>query len=135
MTVHRTGATLRRLNQERIIECVLRTEAFREKFMRLEYGFRIEECDVPRFAVEAGEGVGKLFTLATLVLNVLATKTQVEIIFHGLNPEDPERKIEAFKEITNSAPTGPNLTFSPGESGRVPGSSSYFQWLTVSPGG
>lgn len=100
--------------------------------MRLEYGFRLEECEIPRFAVEAGEGVGKLFTLATLVLNVHATKDRVEIIFHGLNPEDPDRKIEAFKAIATSAPTGPNLEFSPGDSGRVPGSSSYFQWLTVS---
>jgi hypothetical protein len=102
--------------------------------MRLEYGFRLEECEVPRFAVEAGEGVGKLFTLATLVLNVLATKSQVEIIFHGLNPEDPDRKIEAFKEIADSAPTGAKYEFVAGESGRVPGSSSYFQWLTVTKG-
>jgi len=100
--------------------------------MRLEYGFRLEECDTPRFAVEAGEGVGKLFTLATLVLNVHASKDRVEIIFHGLNPEDPDRKIEAFKAIATSAPTGPSLEFVPGDSGRVPGSSSYFQWLTVS---
>jgi hypothetical protein len=99
--------------------------------MRLEYGFRLEECKIPRFAVEAGEGVGKLFTLATLVLNVLATKSQVEIIFHGLNPEDPDRKISAFKEIANSAPSGPRHDFTSGESGLVPGSSSYFQWLTV----
>lgn len=99
--------------------------------MRLEYGFQLEECEVPRFAVEAGEGVGKLFTLATLVLNVLATKERVEVIFHGLNPEDPERKIEAFREIVSSAPTGPAFSYSPGLAGRVPGSSSYFQWLTV----
>ena len=99
--------------------------------MRLEYGFRLEDCETPRFAVEACEGVGKLFTLGTLVLNVLSTQSQVEIIFHGLNPEDPDRKIEAFEEIVKSAPTGPNLEFSPGASGRVPGSSSYFQWLTV----
>lgn len=99
--------------------------------MRLEYGFRIEECEVPRFAVEAVEGIGKLFTLATLVLNVLATKKKVEIVFHGLNPEDPERKIKAFREIAGSAPSGPRLEFQPGESGRVQGSSSSFQWLTV----
>ena len=67
--------------------------------MRLEYGFELEECETPRFAVEAVEGIGKLFTLATLVLNVLATKDHVEIVFHGLNPEDPQRKIEAFREI------------------------------------
>ena len=65
--------------------------------MRLEYGFELQECEVPRFAVEAVEGIGKLFTLATLVLNVLATKQQVEIVFHGLNPEDPQKKIQAFK--------------------------------------
>lgn len=100
--------------------------------MRLEYGFELSECPVPRFAVEAVEGIGKLFTLATLVLNVLASKDEVEIVFHGLNPEDPERKIQAFQEIAGSAPTGPKIAYSPGTAGRVPGSSSYFQWLTVS---
>ena len=99
--------------------------------MRLEYGFRIEECEVPRFAVEAVEGIGKLFTLATLVLNVLATKESVEIVFHGLNPEDPDRKIQAFQEIASSAPTESELIYEPGASGQVPGSSSSFQWLTV----
>lgn len=99
--------------------------------MRLEYGFELSDCEVPRFAVEAVEGIGKLFTLATLVLNVLAVRSRVEIVFHGLNPEDPERKIDAFREIADSAPTGPTLGYAPGESGRVPGSSSYFQWLTV----
>jgi hypothetical protein len=94
--------------------------------MRLEYG------EVPRFAVEAVEGIGKLFTLATLVLNVMATKENVEIVFHGLNPEDPERKMQAFREIANSAPTGFSLSYAPGISGSVPGSSSYYQWLTVS---
>jgi hypothetical protein len=99
--------------------------------MRLEYGFQISECEVPRFAVEAVEGIGKLFTLATLVLNIMATKSSVEIVFHGLNPEDPERKIEAFRVIANSAPSGVTMQYELGESGRVPGSSSYFQWLTV----
>ena len=102
--------------------------------MRLEYGFKLEECEVPRFAVEAVEGIGKLFTLATLVLNVLTTKDRVEIVFHGLNPEDPERKIAAFEHITSSSPTAMNIRFSSGDSGAVPGSSSYFQWLTVSRG-
>ena len=102
--------------------------------MRLEYGFELEECETPRFAVEAVEGIGKLFTLATLVLNVLATKDHVEIVFHGLNPEDPQRKIEAFREIASSAPTGPKLICDPGKSGQVPSSSSSFQWLTVTKG-
>jgi len=100
--------------------------------MRLEYGFSLAECDVPRFAVEAVEGIGKLFTLATLVLNVLSTKQQVEIVFHGLNPEDPERKIQAFREIVDSAPADSTLSYTAGISGSVPGSSSYYQWLTVS---
>jgi len=99
--------------------------------MRLEYGFQLSECDVPRFAVEAVEGIGKLFTLGTLVLNVLATKSSVEIVFHGLNPEDPERKIGAFREIASSSPSGVSLQYESGEGGRVPGSSSYYQWLTV----
>ncbi len=102
--------------------------------MRLEYGFELSECEIPRFAVEAVEGIGKLFTLATLVLNVLATKKSVEIVFHGLNPEDPERKIDAFREIVDSAPARLSLTYTPGASGSVPGSSSYYQWLTVSAG-
>lgn len=99
--------------------------------MRLEYGFSIEDCEVPRFAVEAVEGIGKLFTLATLVLNVMATKDKVEIVFHGLNPDDPDRKIQAFLEIARSAPGDCSLLFQAGAAGRVPGSSSSFQWLTV----
>lgn len=99
--------------------------------MRLEYGFQLAECEVPRFAVEAVEGIGKLFTLATLVLNVLATKKKVEIVFHGINPEDPERKIEAFKQIATSAPSRAQLAFVTGDRAQVPGSSSYFRWLTV----
>ncbi len=102
--------------------------------MRLEYGFQLQECEVPRFAVEAVEGIGKLFTLATLVLNVLATKQRVEIVFHGLNPEDPEKKIQAFKKIVESSPSETSLAYEPGEHGSVPGSSSYYQWLTVGNG-
>ncbi|MEZ4280159.1 MAG: hypothetical protein R3F21_11155 [Myxococcota bacterium] len=102
--------------------------------MRLEYGFQLTDCDTPRFAVEAVEGIGKLFTLATLVLNVVATKPRLEIVFHGINPEDPERKIEAFKQIATSAPTPMKMSFEMGERRQVPGSSSYFRWLTVTTG-
>ncbi len=45
--------------------------------MRLEYGFDLTEVAIPRFSVEAVEGIGKLFTLETLVLNVLETKSKV----------------------------------------------------------
>jgi hypothetical protein len=100
--------------------------------MRLEYGFELSKVEVPRFSVEAVEGIGKLFTLAALILNVLETKEQVEIVFHGLNPEDPETKIAAFKEIVSGSESGGNLSYRPGSGGRVPGSSSSFRWIVVS---
>ena len=99
--------------------------------MRLEYGFQLEEVEVPCFSVEAIEGIGKLFTLATLVLNVLETKPLVEIVFHGLNPEDPERKITSFREIIETCASSPDVSFEEGRSGRVAGSSSSYQWLLV----
>jgi hypothetical protein len=99
--------------------------------MRLEYTFKLDEVEVPRLAVEAVEGIGKLFTLATLVLNVLEVKPKVELVFHGLNPEDPGRKIEAFKRIVATSSDSPELTYHDGDGGSVPGSSSYFQWLVV----
>ena len=100
--------------------------------MRLEYGFELSKVEVPRFSVEAVEGIGKLFTLAALILNVLETKEQVEIVFHGLNPEDPETKIAAFKEIVRGSEAGATLSYRPGSGGRVPGSSSSFRWIVVS---
>jgi hypothetical protein len=102
--------------------------------MRLEYGFDLSEIEVPRFSVEAVEGIGKLFTLATLVLNVLETKPKVEIVFHGLNPEDPESKIEAFKQIAGGSATGGQLRYELGKGGGIPGSSSSYRWVTVSAG-
>ena len=78
--------------------------------MRLEYSFELAKVEVPRFSVEAVEGIGKLFTLATLVLNVLGQKPVVEIVFHGLNPEDPESKIEAFREIISGSDDARTLT-------------------------
>ena len=99
--------------------------------MRLEYSIGMDQVNVPRFSVEAVEGIAKLFTLATVVLNVLDTKPEVEIVFHGLNPEDPERKIAGFREIIATSSSDKELGFAPGKGGRVPGSSSYFQWLTV----
>jgi len=99
--------------------------------MRLEYKIELDEVDLPRFAVEAVEGIGKLFSLATLVLNVLETKERVELVFHGLNPEDPGKKIEAFQRIMGSSTAASRIGYSNGEGGGVPGSSSYFQWLAV----
>jgi hypothetical protein len=100
--------------------------------MRLEYTFELAQVTVPRFSVEATEGIGKLFTLATLTLNVLDARERVELVFHGLNPEDPSRKIEAFRRILETAGTKWDLTFDPGQGGSVPGSSSYYQWISLS---
>jgi hypothetical protein len=102
--------------------------------MRLEYGFELSQVEVPRFSVEAVEGIGKLFTLATLVLNVLETRSKVEIVFHGLNPEDPETKIEAFKEIIAGSQSAGALRYEVGKGGRIPGSSSSFRWITLGRG-
>ena len=100
--------------------------------MRLEFNLELDKIETPRFSVEAVEGIGKIFTLATLILNVLDVCDRVEIVFHGLNPEDPARKIEGFKSIVESTPGGVSLSYGETEGGRVPGSSSYFQWLTIS---
>ena len=78
------------------------------------------------------EGIGKLFTLATLVLNVLDSRPKVEIVFHGLNPEDPESKLNAFREIVAGSKTAGELHYEFGNGGRVPGSSSSFRWVVVS---
>ena len=102
--------------------------------MRLEYGFELSEVETPRFSVEAIEGIGKLFTLATLVLNVLDSKPKVEIVFHGLNPQDPAAKIEAFKKVIEGSDTGSPLRYELGSGGSIPGSSSSFQWITVAAG-
>ncbi len=99
--------------------------------MRLEYRIELDKIEVPRFSVEAVEGIGKVFTLATLVLNVLETKRSVNLVFHGLNPEDPGRKIEAFKKIIESASSTYSIEYREGKGGAVPGSSSYYQWLTL----
>jgi hypothetical protein len=99
--------------------------------MRIEYNFQLDQVSVPRLSVEATEGIGKLFTLATLVLNVLDSRERVELVFHGLNPDDPSRKIEAFRRVLDSSGTSWRLAWEPGEGGPVPGSSSHFQWVAL----
>ncbi|MFP8876875.1 MAG: hypothetical protein VCB99_08160 [Myxococcota bacterium] len=100
--------------------------------MRLEYGFQLSDVEVPCFAVEAVEGIGKLFTVTTLVMNVLETRERVEIVFHGLNPRDLEAKLQAFKEIAAGCESGGELSYAPGAGGQIVGSSSYFRWVTIS---
>lgn len=99
--------------------------------MRLEYNFELSQVETPCFSVESVEGINKLFTLSALVLNVFSTRDRVILVFHGVNPDDPGRKLGAFEAILTSSPTAPKLQFERGPNGRVPGSGSYYQWVTV----
>jgi len=99
--------------------------------MRLEYGFDLAALDLPRFSVEADESIGKLFTLTTLILNVLENRPQIEIVFHGINEDDPIRKIDNFKQIVAESTAGDQVRYTLGRGGRVTGTSYHFQWLTV----
>ena len=97
--------------------------------MRVEYQFALEKVDVPRFSVEATEGPAKLFTLATLVLNLLHQEPRVDVVFHSPNPDEPGRKMEMLKTILSCAPGAPAITYDDGESGRLAG--VYFSWLSI----
>jgi len=99
--------------------------------MRLEYRIELAEVGVPRFSVEAQEGIAKLFTLATVVLNVLDSKPVIEIVFHGLNREDPDRKISGFREILESVASEAPLEIAAGPAGQIGTSSSYYKWIRV----
>ncbi len=97
--------------------------------MRVEYNFNLQSVDVPRFSVESTEGAHKLFTLASLLLNVLCEKPRVDVVFHSANPDEPKRKIATFLEIVKSAPSAPKLATTEGAAGRA--GSVYFQWLSI----
>jgi hypothetical protein len=100
--------------------------------MRIEYEIALSDIEIPRFSVEATEGIGKLFTLATLVMNVLENRKGVEVVFHGLNEEDPKRRIESFKQIVETSSSTPGVHYEEGQSGQIAGSSSFFRWLRLS---
>lgn len=101
--------------------------------MRIEYQFGLQHVDVPRFSVEATEGPQKLFTLATLVLNVIAERPRVDVVFHSANPDEPHRKIGMFREILSNAPGVGKLAYSEGEAGKLGG--VYFRWLSIQSNG
>lgn len=97
--------------------------------MRIEYEFALNRVDVPRFSVEATEGPAKLFTLATLVLNILHDQPRVDVVFHSPNSPDLTRKVERVKVILGSAPNAPTLRYEEGKSGEIGG--IYFRWLSI----
>ena len=97
--------------------------------MRVEYKFNLEKVNVPCFSVETSEGPGKLFTLTTLILNVLAENSRVDVIFHSPNSADLPKKIESFKAILATGPSAPELKYEAGESGSL--ASSYYSWLSI----
>jgi hypothetical protein len=100
--------------------------------MRIEYDFGLERVDVPRFSVEATEGPHKLFTLATLVLNLLQEVDRADLVFHSANPDEPNRKIAMFQQILAAAPDAPTCKYAEGASGQLGG--VYYQWLSIHPG-
>ena len=97
--------------------------------MRVEYNFGLENVSTPCFSVEATEGPHKLFQLMTLVLNVLAEKNRVDVIFHSPNQSEVSKKIESFEKIIRSAPEAPAIEFKPGNSGSL--GSSYYSWISI----
>jgi hypothetical protein len=97
--------------------------------MRLEYTFSLDRIHTPCFSVETTEGPTKLFTLTTLIVNVLAEKGRADVIFHSPNREDLPKKIQSFEQILNSAPAAPVCTFVEGDAGSS--GSSYYQWISI----
>jgi hypothetical protein len=97
--------------------------------MRLEYTFSLDRIAVPCFSVETTEGPTKLFTLSTLIVNVLAEKGCADVIFHSPNREDLPKKIMAFENLLRSAPAAPHFKFVQGEAGSS--GSSYYQWMSI----
>jgi len=97
--------------------------------MRVEYTFSLDRVKTPSFSVETTEGPTKLFTLTTLILNVLAEVHRAVVIFHSPNREDLPKKIHAFEQILRSSPAAPDFTFTPGDSGVI--STSHYQWISI----
>jgi len=97
--------------------------------MRVEYSFNLSSVEVPCFSVETTEGPHKLFTLTTLILNVLADRDRADVIFHSPNQADLPKKIAAFKKILQSGPASPKVEFEEGQSGSL--GSSYYMWLSI----
>jgi hypothetical protein len=101
--------------------------------MRIEYNFALDNVETPVFSVETTEGPTKLFTLTTLVVNVLAERHQVDLIFHSPNQMDLPKKIDAFRQILQSAPHAPACQLLEGKSGSL--GTSYYTWITLRPTG
>ena len=97
--------------------------------MRVEYRFDLDEVEVPCFSVETTEGPHKLFTLMTLIRNVMAERGAVDVIFHSPNQADLPKKIDAFKEILGSGPRTPKFEYETGDGGVL--GSSYYRWLSI----
>jgi len=97
--------------------------------MRVEYSFSLDRVGTPAFSVETTEGPHKLFTLATLMMNVLPQSKRADVIFHSPNREDLPKKIRSFEQILRSAPRDLSLRFEEGESGSM--GSSYYLWVSI----
>ncbi len=97
--------------------------------MRIEYVFGLERVEAPRFSVESSEGAHKLFTLATVVLNVLHERPRADVVFHSPNAQDLPKTIGRFKTILESAPDAELTNYVEGKSGEIGG--TYYRWLSI----
>ena len=97
--------------------------------MRVDYRLGLNGIDVPRFSVESTEGPQKLFTLATLVLNVLHEQPRVDLVFHSPNASDLPKKINRLKEIMGSAPEMQARRCEEGKAGELGG--IYYRWVSI----
>ncbi len=97
--------------------------------MRIEYNFGLDTVAIPSFSVESIEGPHKLFTLATLILNVIACKPRVDVIFHSPNQADLPKKVAQFQEILASGPSAPVFDLEEGSKGSL--GSSYYLWVSI----
>jgi hypothetical protein len=97
--------------------------------MRIEYHFDLSDVEVPRFSVDSSEGAHKLFTLATLTLNVLHEQERVDIVFHSPNAQDVPDKIKRFRSILESAPDVSGMRYVEGSPGNIGG--TYYRWISI----
>jgi hypothetical protein len=97
--------------------------------MRVEYELGLDRVEVPCFSVEATEGPAKLFTLATLAINVMAVGSRVDLVFHSPNEAELGRKIDSFLQILASAPHAASVEREDGEAGAITG--YYFRWISI----
>jgi hypothetical protein len=98
--------------------------------MRIEFKLELDQIETPYFSLETSEGIHKLFTLGATVMNMLETKENVCITFHGGNPQDPARKAKTLEQIIESGRRADRrYAYEPMKSGVI--DNTHYLWLVV----